>query len=278
MRWPGFTAAGLGHRQSVNLGRHTLRSASLVGAVVLAAALAACDAGRHSTDRSAVSAPRMPAPVPTSRPRPAVTCAPPTSSWPAASRRLTIHSGDIGGSLYRIATPAGGGLAPAAVVSGDHVVTQLVSTGTNGPSIVDVTLSSAVAWTIHLDGGATAATVDMRDGGLAGLDFGAGVSRIDVTLPTESGTLPVRMSGGSSEFTVHAPAGVPARVSLAGGGGERDDRRRSAHRHRRRNRLHAGRVGRCDAAHRRRQHERRQRVRVGPLLKRHTLVTTMHRR
>jgi hypothetical protein len=132
---------------------------------------------------------------------------------------LTIHSGDIGASLYRIATPAGSGLAPVAVVSGDHVVTQLVSTGTNGPSIVDATLSSAVIWTIHLDGGATAASVDMRGGGLAGLDFGAGVSHIDVTLPTEPGTLPVLMSGGSSQFTVHAPAGVPVRVSLGGGGG-----------------------------------------------------------
>lgn len=85
---------------------------------------------------------------------------------------------------------------------GHHVVTRLASTGTNGPSIVDVTLSSAVAWTIHLDGGATAATVDMRDGGLAGLDFGAGVSRIDVTLPKESGTLPVDNTSGVSAFAL----------------------------------------------------------------------------
>ncbi len=203
----------------VSLGPHTLRSASLVGAVVLAAALAACDDG-SPFDRPFGGL--GPADVATgahvaSADRDGLRSA--DFELASGATSLTIHSGDVGGSLYRIATPPGGGLAPAAVVSGDHVVAQLVSTGMNGPSTVDVTLSSAVAWTIHLDGGATAATVDMRDGGLAGLDFGAGVSRIDVTLPTEPGTLAVRMSGGSSEFTVHAPAGVPARVSLAGGGG-----------------------------------------------------------
>jgi hypothetical protein len=203
----------------VNVGRHPRRSAGLVGAVVLAAALAACERG-SPFDRPFGGL--GPTEVGTSdRVATAARGDLRSADFELASgvATLTIHSGDIGGSLYRIVAPAGGGLAPAAVVSGDHVVTQLVPSGTNGPSIVDVTLSSAVAWTIHLDGGATAATVDMRDGGLAGLDFGAGVSRIDVTLPKESGTLPVRMSGGSSEFTVHAPAGVPARVSLAGGGG-----------------------------------------------------------
>jgi hypothetical protein len=132
---------------------------------------------------------------------------------------LTVESVNLGSSLYRIATPAGAGLVPAAVVSDGHVVTQLVSSGTSGPSMVDVELNAAVAWTIHLDGGSTEATVDMHRGGLAGLDFGAGVSRIDVTLPKAYGTLPVRMAGGASEFTVHAPDGVPAQVTLAGGGG-----------------------------------------------------------
>jgi hypothetical protein len=108
---------------------------------------------------------------------------------------------------------------PAAVISDAHVVTQLVSSGISGPSVVDVTLNDAVAWTIHLDGGATEATVDMRAGGLVALDFGAGVSRIDVTVPAVAGTLPVRMSGGASEFAVHAPAGEPARVALTGGAG-----------------------------------------------------------
>ena len=217
MDW--FRGGRSGAPATVNVGRHSLRSVSLVCAVVLVATLAACDDGS-----------------PFDRPFGGLSPADSGSGAHVATAgrgdlrsadfdlasgvtTLVVRSGDIGNSLFRVATPAGAGVAPAAVVSGDNVVAQLVSTGINGPSIVDVTLSSSVAWTIHLDGGATAATVDMRSGGLAGLDFGAGVSRIDLTLPSESGTLAVRMGGGSSEFTVHAPTGVPVRVALGGGGG-----------------------------------------------------------
>jgi hypothetical protein len=131
---------------------------------------------------------------------------------------LIVHSGDIGAALFRITTPAGAGVIPAALVSAGHVVLQLSSANNGGPAIVDVALSSAVSWTVHLDGGATSATVDMKAGGLAALDFGAGVARIDTTVAKPGGTLPVRMSGGASEFTVHAPTGVPARVTMTGGG------------------------------------------------------------
>ena len=132
---------------------------------------------------------------------------------------LVLHTGDTGGDLYRISTPDGAGQLPSAVVSSGHVVAQLVSSGVNGPSLVDVLLSDAVAWTVHLDGGATTATVDAKAGGSASLDFGAGVARIDATLPKAKGTTSVKMSGGSSEFTVHAPTGVPTRVALTGGAG-----------------------------------------------------------
>ena len=128
---------------------------------------------------------------------------------------LVLHSGDLGGHLYQVSTPVGAGSVPTAVLDGDHVVAQLSSTGTNGPSIVDIALSDAVAWTIHLDGGSTVARVDMHAGRLATLDFGAGVTRIDATVP--GGAVSVRMSGGASEFAVHAPKGVPARVTMGGG-------------------------------------------------------------
>jgi hypothetical protein len=132
---------------------------------------------------------------------------------------IVLHSGDIGGALYRISTPDGAGQIPSAVLSGHEVVAQLSSSGVSGPSIVNIELSSAVGWTVHLDGGATEANVDMRAGGLTEIDFGAGVTRIDATVPKEPNTVAVRMSGGSSEFAVHGPADVPARVTIGGGAG-----------------------------------------------------------
>jgi hypothetical protein len=130
---------------------------------------------------------------------------------------LILHSGDIGNALYQISTPVGAGVLPTAVVSSNEVVVQLVNSGVSGPSIVNIELSDAVAWTIHLDGGSTEATVDMHLGGLATLDFGAGVTRINATVPNAA--VAVRMSGGASEFDVHAPTGLPARVTMGGGGG-----------------------------------------------------------
>jgi len=82
---------------------------------------------------------------------------------------LVLRSGDIGDQLCRVVTPAGAGVLPAAVVSGGHVVVQLRSSGNGGPSVVDVTLSSAVAWTVHEDGGAGTATIDGTEhSGIAG--------------------------------------------------------------------------------------------------------------
>ena len=188
----------------MSLGRRTLRPASLVGAVVLAAALAACDDGSPFDRPFTGLGPADPGTVAhvVSASRDGLRSA--DFELASGVTSLTVRSGDIGGSLYRIATPPGGGLAPAAVVSGDHVVAQLVSIGTNGPSTVDVTLSSAVAWTIHLDGGATAATVDMRDGGLAGLDFGAD-RRCPAAYPAGGGLArlferPDRSAGGDDEL------------------------------------------------------------------------------
>jgi hypothetical protein len=132
---------------------------------------------------------------------------------------LIIHSGDIGTALYQLSTPVGAGQIPAAVVSGDNVVAQLTSSGVNGPSILNVVLSDAVMWTVHLDGGNTEANIDMRAGGLAELDFGAGVTRIDAVVPNEPNLLTVRMTGGATSFAVHAPANVPTRVTIGGGAG-----------------------------------------------------------
>jgi hypothetical protein len=132
---------------------------------------------------------------------------------------IVLHSDDIGGALYRISTPVGAGQVPTAVIAGGQVVAQLSSSGVNGPSIVDIELSNAVRWTIHLDGGSTEANVDMRAGGLAALDFGAGVTRIDAYVPAQPDGIAVQMAGGATSFTLHAPDGMPARVTMGGGAG-----------------------------------------------------------
>jgi hypothetical protein len=84
---------------------------------------------------------------------------------------------------------------------------------------MEIRLNSQVRWTLRLAGGSDTATIDMRAGGLAGVEFAAGVSHIQLSLPAPDGTVAVRMLAGASEFDMTAPSGVPARVRLGSGAG-----------------------------------------------------------
>lgn len=123
---------------------------------------------------------------------------------------VTVRAADLGGALFHadgVHTEVDGDAIRVSVRDGDT-------------SSVHVDVATGVAWTIRLDGGATEETVDLTGGRLAALEFGAGATRIEAILPAPHGTVPVRMTGGASSFTLHLPAGVPATVRLAGGAGQ----------------------------------------------------------
>jgi hypothetical protein len=132
---------------------------------------------------------------------------------------VVIDSADLHGGLYQASTPSNANEAPSVTMDGDTVEVGMASTGQSGPATVHIVLSSKVRWRIELDGGATSETVRLPDALLTELDFGAGSSRIDATLPRPVGTVPVRMTGGTASFALHLPAGVPAQVRFAGGAG-----------------------------------------------------------
>jgi hypothetical protein len=132
---------------------------------------------------------------------------------------VLVTAGTRFDQLYEAATPPDADVAPVTVVNGDVVQLSLASVDRHGPSSVRISLDADVDWRIRLDGGAVVETVDMAGGRLSGLDFGAGSTSIDATLPTPAGTVPVTMSGGASTMRVHLPDGVPAQVRFAGGAG-----------------------------------------------------------
>lgn len=131
---------------------------------------------------------------------------------------LTVTVSDLGDDLARVSTPAGSHVAP--VIETDDPVRVVAAAGDgSGPAAMSVVLNPDAQWTLRLTGGAQAVTIDLRGGRVAEVDFVAGVSSIDLTLPAPDGTVPVRMGGGASLFAVHAPDGVPVRVTMTGGGG-----------------------------------------------------------
>lgn len=132
---------------------------------------------------------------------------------------VDVTSADLHGALYEAMTPADSNSAPVATVDGDAVRISLALTRRPGPAQVRIVLSSRVDWRIRLDGGASSESLELANARLSGLEFGAGCSEIEATLPRPTGTVPITMAGGASSFQVHLPSGVPARVLFAGGAG-----------------------------------------------------------
>jgi hypothetical protein len=110
---------------------------------------------------------------------------------------VTVRAADLGDHLYRVTTPVEG----------------------NGASAVVIELNRDVRWQLRFTAGASSESLDLRDVKLAGLEFVGGASSIDVTLGKPTGTLPIRQGGGVNRFAIHAPDGVPVRVTAGGGAG-----------------------------------------------------------
>ncbi|HEU5471620.1 MAG TPA: hypothetical protein VFV67_13280 [Actinophytocola sp.] len=132
---------------------------------------------------------------------------------------IIVRAADLNGALFRASTPDGSRVLPTAGVDGDTVRVALRDGAGPGNAELRVELSSRVTWRIRLDGGANQQSLDLREGRLAGLEFGAGSTRIDATLPRPSGSVVVRMAGGASVFDLHLSEGDPATVLIAGGAG-----------------------------------------------------------
>jgi hypothetical protein len=132
---------------------------------------------------------------------------------------VTVHSADLGDKLYQVTTPADGPTLPKTLNQGTAIKLFLTGSGQDGPAAVDVQLNSRVLWKLRITGGAAEHTIDMSAGRLGSLDVAGGATLLEVTLPPPEGTVAVRSSGGANQFVVHAPANVPARVTISGGAG-----------------------------------------------------------
>jgi len=132
---------------------------------------------------------------------------------------VTVRAADLGDDLFRASAPEGARVVPAVDVTGQAVHVSLTDTGGRGGADLVIELNTKVEWQIRLDGGAKQATIAMAHGRLTGLDFGAGNSRIEATLPVPEGTVPVRMAGGTSVFDLRLPRDIAAQVRMTGGAG-----------------------------------------------------------
>ncbi|MEU1242920.1 hypothetical protein ABZ388_21420 [Micromonospora parva] len=146
---------------------------------------------------------------------------------------------ELGEDLYRISVPAGAGVAGRPTVRGETARLDLVESGTRGPRAVRVLLNERVAWRLHLVGGVSSQVLDLSRARLLGVDLAGGSSRTEILLPPitaagpddlagpTSGSLTVRLTGGTSQLDVRVPGETPVRVRAGVGAGSvvvRDER------------------------------------------------------
>lgn len=80
-----------------------------------------------------------------------------------------------------------------------------------------VTLTTAVPWSIEIRRGVTYLNADLRGLQLTSIDITGGVTESELSLPAPIGTATLRVSGGASRLIVRRPRGTAAQLSIRGG-------------------------------------------------------------
>ncbi len=80
-----------------------------------------------------------------------------------------------------------------------------------------VALNARIPWDIEIHDGASRLTADLRGLELRSFELSGGASRVEVTLPPPSGSVPVRVLGGASNVAIHRPEDVAAQIRVGGG-------------------------------------------------------------
>jgi hypothetical protein len=133
---------------------------------------------------------------------------------------LSVTTANLGSTLVRATATAGAPVRPVLSLNDGARLTLVSASGHARAYTVQVTLSTAVTWTLDFDAGTQTTDADLRSGQVGDVTFGAGSAVIDLTLPRPAGTTQVRLAAGASRFVLTLPAGIPARVSAAGGAGQ----------------------------------------------------------
>jgi DNA-binding MarR family transcriptional regulator len=80
-----------------------------------------------------------------------------------------------------------------------------------------LTLTTAVPWSIEIRGGVSHLSADLRELQIAFIEITGGASESELSLPRPRGTSTLRLSGGASRLAIRRPHGTAAQISVRGG-------------------------------------------------------------
>jgi DNA-binding MarR family transcriptional regulator len=80
-----------------------------------------------------------------------------------------------------------------------------------------LTLTTAVPWSIEIRRGVSHLAADLRELSIASIEITGGASESELSLPRPRGTATLRLSGGVSRLVIRRPRGTAAQISVRGG-------------------------------------------------------------
>lgn len=130
---------------------------------------------------------------------------------------ITVSAAPLPGTLARASTPTNANVRPEFELTADRAQLYLDATGQTGAGAISIQLSPAVTWQLQFTGGSSQTILNLANSKIASIDFTAGSSMIQMTLPRPSGTTTITLAGGAGQVSLRVPPGVPARLRLYGG-------------------------------------------------------------
>ena len=134
-----------------------------------------------------------------------------------ASTLLQIRSADLGALLFSVAAMDGSAMPTVEDTPSGPRLSLAQTSVAAGPVRTEVQLNSKVKWTVRLTGGSIEQEIDMRAGGLAGIELVGGASNAVLKLPRPKGTVALRVTGAVSDLQIRAGKGIPVRLRLGKG-------------------------------------------------------------
>jgi DNA-binding MarR family transcriptional regulator len=128
---------------------------------------------------------------------------------------VALHAGRTSSDLYQARFE---GAVPRVTVRDATVSIQYRGFGW-GKRAADIALNPGVGWQIEVQGGAADLTGRLDGIDLRGFNVVGGASRLDLTLGSPHGLVPIRVVGGASKVRLSRPDGVAVRARITGGVG-----------------------------------------------------------
>lgn len=80
-----------------------------------------------------------------------------------------------------------------------------------------LTLTTAVPWSIEIRRGVSHLAADLRELQISSIEITGGASESELALPRPRGTSTLRLSGGASRLVIRRPRGTAAQIAVRGG-------------------------------------------------------------